>query len=93
MGLHSMRDCHRKQPSIPKTYSSSLTDQEWAIVEPILLDALPKKSSRRPLEWSYHELPDGMLYHFKNECTIEEVVSQLLLYCKYAKQYQKATYD
>lgn len=50
------------------SYSSSLTDKEWAILEPLLPEILPSKKQTRPLEWSYRDLIDGMLYRLKNGC-------------------------
>ena len=43
-------------------YSSSLTDAEWEILEPLLPEVLPQKKKTKPLSWSYRELIDGMLY-------------------------------
>ena len=50
------------------SYSSSLTDKEWKILEPLLPEVLPEKKQTKPLEWSYRELIDGMLYRLKNGC-------------------------
>ena len=49
-------------------YSSSLTDSEWEIIEPLLLEALPQKKKTRPLDWSYRDLMDGIFYRLKNGC-------------------------
>ncbi len=49
-------------------YSSSLTDSEWEIFEPLLLETLPQKKKTRPLDWSYRDLMDGVLYRLKNGC-------------------------
>lgn len=49
-------------------YSSSLTDREWEILEPLLPHVLPKRKRTRPLDWSYRALIDGMLYQLKNGC-------------------------
>lgn len=46
------------------SYSSSLTDQEWEIIEPLL----PKKKRTRPAKWSKREILDGVLYQLKNGC-------------------------
>ena len=43
-------------------YTSSLTDREWEIIEPLL----PKKKRTRPPKWSKREIIDGMLYQLKN---------------------------
>ena len=45
-------------------YSSSLTDQEWKIIEPLL----PKKKKTNPPKWSKREILDGVLYQLKNGC-------------------------
>jgi transposase len=57
--------------------SSSLTDQEWDILEPLLPEVLPKKKRTRPLDWSYRALIDGMLYPLKNGCNWEDVPKDL----------------
>lgn len=45
-------------------YTSSLTDQEWEIIEPLL----PQKKRTRPPKWSKREIIDGILYQLKNGC-------------------------
>jgi transposase len=45
-------------------YSSSLTDREWEIIEPLL----PKKKRTKPPTWSKREILDGVLYQLKNGC-------------------------
>ncbi|MEO0771516.1 MAG: transposase [Cyanobacteria bacterium J06649_4] len=50
------------------SYSSSLTDKEWETLEPLLPNVLPQKNKTKPVEWSYRELIDGMLYRLKNGC-------------------------
>jgi transposase len=55
------------------SYSSNLTDGEWKIVEPLLLELLPKKKRTRPSEWSKRELLDGMLYQLKNGCNWQDL--------------------
>jgi len=49
-------------------YSSSVTDSEWEILEPLLIKSLPKKKQTRPLKWSYRQILDGILYQLKNGC-------------------------
>lgn len=46
------------------TYSSSLTDGEWEIIEPLL----PKKKRTKPPTWSKREILDGVFYQLKNGC-------------------------
>jgi transposase len=45
-------------------YSSSLTDEEWAIIEPLL----PQKKRTRPPIWTKRQILDGVLYQLKNGC-------------------------
>jgi transposase len=45
-------------------YSSSLTDKEWEIIEPLL----PKKNRTNPSKWSKRKILDGILYQLKNGC-------------------------
>ena len=45
-------------------YTSSLTDREWKIIEPLL----PKNKRTRPPKWSKREILDGVLYQLKNGC-------------------------
>lgn len=45
-------------------YSSSLTDEEWFIIEPLL----PKKKLTCPLTWTKREILDGVFYQLKNGC-------------------------
>ena len=54
-------------------YSSSLSDQEWEILEPLLLKALPQKKKTRPSKWSKREILDGILYQLKNGCNWEDL--------------------
>ena len=58
-------------------YSSSLTDTEWEILEPLLPEVLPTKKRTKPLSWSYRELIDGMLYQLKNGCNWEDLPKDL----------------
>lgn len=45
-------------------YSSSLSDREWEIIEPLL----PKKTKTRPPIWSQRQILDGIFYQLKNGC-------------------------
>jgi transposase len=54
-------------------YSSSLSDAEWAILEPRLRELLPKKKQTRPSNWSQREIIDGILYQFKNGCNWQDL--------------------
>ena len=59
LGSWRKRYNQRKMP-----YSSSLTDKEWEIIEPLL----PKKKRTKPPTWSKREILDGVLYQLKNGC-------------------------
>ncbi|APB32761.1 transposase [Gloeomargarita lithophora Alchichica-D10] len=49
-------------------YASDLSDAEWEIVEPLLLELLPKKKKTRPAKWTNREIINGILYQLKNGC-------------------------
>lgn len=49
-------------------YFSDLTDKEWEILEPLLLQILPKKKRTRPSNWTKREILNGILYQLKNGC-------------------------
>jgi transposase len=49
-------------------YSSDLTDEEWEILEPLLLQILPTKKPTRPSNWTKREIFNGILYQLKNGC-------------------------
>jgi transposase len=48
-------------------YSSSLTDKEWELLEPLLSEVLPK--NKPDLRWTKRELLDGVLYQLKMAVT------------------------
>jgi transposase len=50
------------------SYSSSLSDQEWEILEPLLSQILPQKKRTRPPAWTTRAILDGILYQLKNGC-------------------------
>ncbi|MEH2250808.1 transposase [Nostoc sp.] len=45
-------------------YSSSLSDKEWEIIEPLL----PHKKQTRPPKWTKRQILDGIFYQLKNGC-------------------------
>jgi len=45
-------------------YSSSLTDKEWELIEPLL----PQKKKTRPRVWTKRQILDGIFYQLKNRC-------------------------
>jgi transposase len=58
-------------------YSSSLTDEEWEILEPFLPQLLPVKKQTRPSEWTKRELLDGLFYQLKNGCNWQDLPKDL----------------
>lgn len=58
-------------------YSSSLSDREWEVLEPLLLEVLPPKKKTRPLDWSYRAIVDGILYRLKNGCNWQDLPKDL----------------
>ena len=58
-------------------YSSSLSDREWEILEPLLPEILPQKKRTRPLSWTKREILDGILYQLKNGCNWEDLPKDL----------------
>lgn len=55
------------------SYSSSLSDKEWEILEPLLLEILPQKKWTRPSNWTKREIIDGILYQLKNGCNWQDL--------------------
>jgi transposase len=55
------------------SYSSSLSDKEWEILEPLLLEILPQKKRTRPSNWTKREIIDGILYQLKNGCNWQDL--------------------
>lgn len=58
-------------------YSSSLTDKEWEIFEPLLLELLPEKKQTRPPAWTKREIMNGILYQLKNGCNWSDLPKDL----------------
>jgi transposase len=59
------------------TYSSRLTDAEWAILEPLLPKILPQKKRTRPRNWTYRQILDGILYQLKSGCNWQDLPKDL----------------
>jgi transposase len=59
------------------SYSSSFTDEEWEIFEPLLLQLIPTKKRTRPPNWTKREIVDGILYQLKNGCNWEDLPKDL----------------
>lgn len=55
------------------TYTSSLTDREWAIIEPLL----PQKQKTRPPKWTKRQILDGIFYQLKNGCNWSDLPKDL----------------
>lgn len=58
-------------------YSSSLTAQEWEILEPLLSEFLPQKKRTRPTNWTKREIWDGIFYQLKNGCNWQDLPKDL----------------
>ncbi len=58
-------------------YSSSLSDPEWEILAPLLVEILPEKKQTRPPKWTKRELLDGILYQLNNGCNWEDLPRDL----------------
>ncbi len=54
-------------------YSSSLTDKEWEIIEPLL----PKKKRTKPPTWGNRQILDGVLDQLKNGCNWRDLPKDL----------------
>ena len=54
-------------------YSSSLSDREWELIEPLL----PQKKLTRPPKWSKRAIMDGILYQLKNGCNWADLPKDL----------------
>ena len=58
-------------------YSSTLTDVEWEIFEPLLQEILPTKKQTRPTNWTKREIFNGILYQLKNGCNWQDLPKDL----------------
>lgn len=70
-------------------YSSSLSDEEWKIIEPLL----PQKKQTRPPVWSKRQILDGIFYQLKNGCNWCDLPRDLAPYSTvfwYYKQWRDA---
>lgn len=59
------------------SYSSSLTDEEWEIIEPLLPTILPNKKQTRPSDWTKREILNGIFYQLKNGCNWQDLPKDL----------------
>jgi transposase len=58
-------------------YSSSLSDLEWEILEPLLIELLPQKKVTCPTTWSKRDILDGIFYQLKNGCNWQDLPKDL----------------
>jgi transposase len=58
-------------------YSSSLSDLEWEILEPLLIELLPPKKVTCPTTWSKRDILDGIFYQLKNGCNWQDLPKDL----------------
>ena len=58
-------------------YSSSLTDSEWEVLEPLLIEILPPKKRTRPSNWTKRDLINGIFYQLKNGCNWQDLPKDL----------------
>jgi transposase len=58
-------------------YKSSLSDEEWKMLEPLLSEILPPKKQTRPANWSKREILDGIFYQLKNGCNWQDLPKDL----------------
>ncbi|MBE9169911.1 transposase [Pleurocapsales cyanobacterium LEGE 06147] len=68
-------------------YSSSLTDSEWEILEPLLVEILPHKKQTRRSNWTKRDLIDGIFYQLKNGCNGEDLPKDLPPYSTVARSW------
>lgn len=74
-------------------YASSLTDSEWEILEPLLVEILPPKKRTRPSNWTKRDMIDGIRDQLKNGCNWEDLPKDLPPYSTvywYYKQWREA---
>jgi transposase len=58
-------------------YKSSLSDEEWKMLEPLLSEILPPKKQTRPANWSKREILDGIRDQLKNGCNWQDLPKDL----------------
>jgi transposase len=64
-------------------YSSSITDKEWEIIEPLLPQILPTKKQTKPSNWTKREILDGIFYQLKNGCNWQDLPPYSTVYWHY----------
>ena len=58
-------------------YASSLTDAEWEVLEPLLVEILLPKKRTRPSNWTKRNLIDGIRDQLNNGCNWENLPKDL----------------
>ncbi len=58
-------------------YKSSLSDEEWKMLEPLLSEILPPLKQTRPANWSKREILDGIRDQLKNGCNWQDLPKDL----------------
>ncbi len=66
-------------------YSSSLSDAEWAIIEPLL----PKKKQTCPPRWRKRQILDAVFYQLKNGCNWADLPKDLPPYSRVFWHYKQ----
>lgn len=75
------------------SYSSSLSNAEWKVLEPRLNQILPKKKRTCPHKWSQREIIDAILYPLKDGCNWSDLPNDFPPYSTvywHYKQWRKA---
>src|ERR1700756_5416892 len=52
-----------------KPYPSDMTDQQWALVQPLLPRLRPRRAPGRPREVDLREVVNALFYHAREGCT------------------------
>ncbi len=71
-------------------YSSSLTDNEWELLEPLLSEVLPPKKQTRPPAWTKRELLDGVFDRGISDMSKRSPVflkTSFILYCRTGRRF------
>ena len=54
-------------------YDSNVSDEEWAIIEPMLAQEKQKSSGGRPMKYEYRDIINAILYVLETDCQWREV--------------------
>ncbi|WP_199192525.1 transposase [Chlorogloea sp. CCALA 695] len=58
-------------------YSISLTDAEWEVLEPLLVEILAQKKRTKPSNWTKRDIIDSIFYQRKKGCNGEDLPKDL----------------